>query len=185
MTSVSPSSFATTWYLCIQKPDGNTLACRFASFGSTIFQDALVLENDGLHAVIADPVDTSGGTVSVRLWSLSNVTGSIAVNGDAVPVSIGTPGQNARLTFTVGAQQSVTVRLTGNQLGSPTIRLLRSDNSLVTALTWSTEMASFDRGLQSYAAIERDRGVCGPLVRRTSRRASATVSLERSGQRYS
>jgi len=66
------------------------------------------------------------------------VTGSIAVNGDAVPVSIGTPGQNARLTFTVGAQQSVTVRLTGNQLGSLTIRLLRSDNSLVTALTWST-----------------------------------------------
>ena len=38
----------------------------------------------------------------------------------------------------IDAQQSVTVRLTNNQLGSPTIRLLRSDNSLVTALTWST-----------------------------------------------
>ena len=30
------------------------------------------------------------------------------------------------------------MRITNNQLGSPTVRLLRSDNSQVTALTWST-----------------------------------------------
>ena len=40
--------------------------------------------------------------------------------------------------FVIPDMSGTTVRLTNNQLGSPTIRLLRSDNSLVTALTWST-----------------------------------------------
>jgi hypothetical protein len=47
-----------------------------------------------------------------------DATGSVAVGGAATAVSLGVPGQNARLTFTGAAGQHVTLKLTGVTFGT-------------------------------------------------------------------
>jgi len=49
------------------------------------------------------------GQVRVRLFSVSNVTGAGTLGGSQIPTTIGTPGQNARITFpgTQGSRYSI------------------------------------------------------------------------------
>jgi YD repeat-containing protein len=62
------------------------------------------LPSSGPYTVFVDPVDGASGTGQVRLWQA--VTGSIAIGGSSVPLSL-IKGQVARYTFTATAGQNL------------------------------------------------------------------------------
>ncbi len=118
----------------LTQPDGSLLALTSTSAFGASFLDTLTLPTTGTFTVTLDPLND--GTVSGATMTLydvpPDVTGSIAVNGGGVPLSITIPGQNGRLTFAGEANVEVTVKVTGNTMSNVTIRIKRADGNLVT-----------------------------------------------------
>jgi YD repeat-containing protein len=114
MTAVSPATFSSSWSLIIRKPDTSILqptggACCGAT---TAFADTRELPVDGTYTLTVDPSGTASGTVSVTLYDVVHVTGSITANGPAVQVPLTVPGQNGELTFSGTVGQTVSVTMT-------------------------------------------------------------------------
>src|SRR5439155_17774589 len=87
-------------YVSIAKPDGTSFAGNtlFATNGN--FVDTRTLPVAGTYTITVDPQGTATGSATLTLYDVPpDVTGSMAVGGPPQPVSLGTPGQNARLTF--------------------------------------------------------------------------------------
>ena len=113
---VSNSCVSTNGYLSILKPDGSTLGTGWLC-KPDVFLDTLVLPAAGTYTVLINPHETRMGSATVRLYTMVDVTGTISPGGPSVPVTISTPGQNARLTFTGSANQRVSLTLTGSTIG--------------------------------------------------------------------
>jgi subtilisin family serine protease len=80
------------------------------------FLDTKVLPSTGTYTVLVDPQGSDAGGATLTLYDVPpDATGSLPLT-----VSLATPGQNARLTFTGTAGQSVTLRLTNVTLGTST-----------------------------------------------------------------
>jgi hypothetical protein len=92
------STFSTCWNLGIFKADGTQLTNTFTC-GSGIMIEPQTLPEAGTYTVVVDPSGAGIGGASVTLYDVTDVTGSITVNGPSVNVNLNTPGQNARLTF--------------------------------------------------------------------------------------
>jgi hypothetical protein len=71
----------------------------------------------------------------------------VTIGGSSVPVTTTVPGQNGSLTFSGTASQQVTVRVTGNTMGSVTVKLLRPDGTTMT--TTLSSSASFNLATQT------------------------------------
>jgi YD repeat-containing protein len=125
----------------IRKPDGTTLASGFSATAA-FFLDAVALPTTGTYSILDDPSVTNTGLRTHTLYNVVDVTGTIAINGATVPVTLDTPGERALLTFSGTASQQVTVRLTGNTMGYTTVNLLKPDGTQLT--TWSTSSAAFN-----------------------------------------
>lgn len=63
------------------------------------------------------------------------------------------PGQNGSLTFSGGSGQQVTVRITGNSVGTVTVKLVRADGVTVMTSTLSSN-TSFNLATQTLPAAE-------------------------------
>ena len=101
------------WTLAILKPDGTTLASTTPCGSSTtVFLDAVSLPLTGTYTVVINPQSTVTGPISVALYTVSDLTGTISADGTAVNGTISTPGQNARYTFIGTAGQVVSSKLT-------------------------------------------------------------------------
>ncbi len=117
----APSSEA---YLKILSPDGSTLdsnravlnRCSYGNcYGFTFLE--VTLPSNGQYMVLFHPVGSILPYLKATLYDIpADVTGSVTVNGSAVPVTITTPGQNAQFGFSGTAGQQVTVHITGNTL---------------------------------------------------------------------
>ncbi|MEX2103283.1 MAG: hypothetical protein WD805_04905, partial [Gaiellaceae bacterium] len=80
------------------------------------FLDAKVLPATGTYTVLFDPQGADTGGARLTLYDVPpDVTGSLPLT-----VSLGTPGQNARLSFSGAAGQAATLRLTEVTLGTST-----------------------------------------------------------------
>jgi len=82
--------------LKILNPDGTTLTSTDVCLGDLA---VATLPVTGTSTVLVDPYLTSTGNVTLTLYNVVDVAGSITPGGAAVPVSLPTPGQVARLTF--------------------------------------------------------------------------------------
>ena len=102
------STFSTCWNLGIYKPDGTQLTNTF-SCGSSIFIEPLLLPDSGSYTVVLDPSGAGTGGGTATLYEVADVTGSIAINGPSVNVTLGTPGQVARLSFDGTAGQRISL----------------------------------------------------------------------------
>jgi large repetitive protein len=113
------SSCCSSAKVSLLRPDGTTLVSP-AYFGTNGgFVDAKTLPVTGTYRIFLDPQGAATGSATVTLYDVPpDATGSVAVGGAATTVSLGTPGQNARLTFTGTASQRVTLRLTGVSIGT-------------------------------------------------------------------
>jgi hypothetical protein len=106
-----PYAFA----LSLLRPDGS-LQASIPSCGGGIFLDRQTLSMAGTYTLVLDPVEWHTGNATVSLYTVVDVTGPIAPNGGGVSVSITTPGQSARLTFTGTAGQVVTASTSNNSI---------------------------------------------------------------------
>jgi hypothetical protein len=93
------------FYLMLLRPDGSAQAWA-PSCGGSVFLDRQTLSMTGVYTLMVDPVGTSTGDATVRLYTVVDVTGP-GVDATPTRVSIATPGQNARFTFSGTAGQVV------------------------------------------------------------------------------
>jgi hypothetical protein len=93
---------------------------------------------------VLDPQGMDVGSATATLYDVSpDVTGSLTVGGPGANVSLGTPGQNALLTFSGAAGQRVSVRASAVTIGTSTccsfvLSIKRADGVTVATATLGT-----------------------------------------------
>jgi hypothetical protein len=131
----------------LRSPAGATIGSVNSNIVAT-FIDTKTLSATGTHSILVDYSGDNTGTLTLTLYNVpADVTGSVAINGTPAGISIGTPGQNASLTFSGTASQQVTVHVTGNGIGSTTVKLLKPDGTQLTSRTSS--LTNFDLTTQT------------------------------------
>jgi hypothetical protein len=112
------------------------------------FVDTKVLPTTGMYTVTVDPQGTDVGSGTLTLYDVPpDVTGTLTVGGPPVNVTLGTPGQNAGLTFQGMAGQRVTVRASNVTIGpsvccSFVLSVKRSDGVTIATATLGTNGGS-------------------------------------------
>ncbi len=129
------SSTVTLW-----KPDGTSWWS--ASVGTTggSLDAPTALTTTGTYMVTVNPAVQYTGNITLTLST--EVTGTRTINAAATPVTISRAGQNARITFTGTASQQVTVKITGNTLGSVSVALYTPTGAVQTSA--GSSAASFN-----------------------------------------
>lgn len=151
------------WPLAILKPDGSTL--EDLNDSGNVLIEPVVLPSAGTYTVLIDPYEATTGTGEVQLYEVTDVTGSVGVNGGALAVSLPAPGQKACVTFAGTAGQLITVRLTGNTIGTTAVKLLKPDSTQLTSRTSSS--ANFNLTQQTLPVSGTYTIVIDPLDSRT------------------
>ncbi len=112
--SLKALSSSSSGAVSINNPDGSRLASTGLG-GAAGFLDTRLLPVTGTYTILVE----TRATVTVSLFEVPpDVTGSITAGGPSVSVTIATPGQKARLTFSGGAGQRVSLNLTAVTLSS-------------------------------------------------------------------
>jgi YD repeat-containing protein len=122
----SASNFTTCWTLSILKPDATQLTSTF-SCGGTIFIEPQLLPTTGTYTIVLDPSGNGTGSTTTNIYSVTDTTQSITVDGAAVVSPIGTPGQVARLTFSGTTSQRISLKTTSTITSCSTITILKPD----------------------------------------------------------
>jgi hypothetical protein len=122
------STFSSCWNLGIYKPDGTQLANVFTC-GSNAFIEAQTLPVTGTYTLVADPSGAGTGSATLNLYEVIDVSGTITPGGAAVPVSLPTPGQVARLTFDGTSGQRISVNGSSSLTTCWTLAILKPDGS--------------------------------------------------------
>lgn len=135
-TAVTISSANVTLY----KPDGTYLTATSVGTGGGFLDLSAALPTTGTYTLAVNPSGAYTGNLTITLSS--EVTGSVTINAAATPITLSRAGQNARYTFAGTASQQVTVKITGNTLGSVTVNLYTPSGGYQTGTTQSA--ASFN-----------------------------------------
>ncbi len=94
----------------ILNPDGTVLAPA-TCMETNGFIETGELPTTGTYKIVVDPVTTATGTLPLKLYSFTDVTGPIAFGSPLLVTLV--PGQNASLTFTGADQQHITLQSSG------------------------------------------------------------------------
>jgi hypothetical protein len=115
VTLGSPTGYSVAW-VSILNPFGQTIR-EDSIYQSGGFLETVPLSVSGTYTILVDPFSTRTGSLTVNLYNAADFLGSLTPNGPAVAVSLLTPGQNARLTFTGIANQQVSLNMTNVTIG--------------------------------------------------------------------
>jgi subtilisin family serine protease len=130
------SSTISSAYVSILNPDGTTLGSQ-AIFGTAgTFLDVRTLPQTGTYTVFVNPNSSYTGATTLNLYTVPPdllVAGS--AGGAAVGLSLTTPGQNGRITFTGSAGQRVSVQLTSDTIKQAYVSILKPDGTGVGSQT--------------------------------------------------
>ncbi|MGH2651716.1 MAG: hypothetical protein ACRDHK_10955, partial [Actinomycetota bacterium] len=99
--STGPQNACCSLKVSILKPDGSTLVgpATLGTVGG--FIDTVTLPTAGMYTILVDPVSDGTGSATLTLYDVpADPAPGMTPGGPAATVSISTPGQNARLTFT-------------------------------------------------------------------------------------
>jgi pimeloyl-ACP methyl ester carboxylesterase len=135
------ASGITSGTVSLLKPDGSTLASTPIASPAAYLVD-VTLPVAGTYTILVDPDGSQTGSTTVTLYNVTDVTGTITPGGAAVPVSITIPGQNAKLTFSGGPGQRVSVTLTSSTLAQATVKLVNPDATTLASTTIGTSGGS-------------------------------------------
>ena len=146
--AVRISGSCCTTRVSILRPDGSTLSSLAAFASIDGFLEPVTLPSTGTYTVLLDPDAASTGSVTLSLYDVPpDVTDTITA-GSPLRVTIGTPGQNARVAFAGTAGQEVSLRLTDVTIGSivsgTTVSLLRPDGTTLASAIVGTNGGFLD-----------------------------------------
>lgn len=128
LTNVSISGSALT----LRKPDGAALVSNLIVGTAGAFVDATTLPVSGTYSIFIDPQIAAVGSMTLTLYAVpADVTGTIAIGGLPVSVTITTPGQNAQLTFAGTAGQIIEVDWFGEVSFFTNPRINKPDGTLL------------------------------------------------------
>ena len=141
--SLKLSSTVSFAYVSILKPDGTTLGSNaFVGTGSG-FVDTRSLPVTGTYAIVVDPQGTATGSLTLTLYDVPpDLTGALTA-GAPLSLSVGTPGQNARLSFAGTAGERISVQMSGATIASSWLSILRPDGTALGSNTYAGAGNSF------------------------------------------
>jgi Bacterial Ig-like domain/Chitobiase/beta-hexosaminidase C-terminal domain len=116
---IGPTCCATK--VSILKPDNTALvaATSFTTAGG--FIDTKTLPVAGTYTIVVDPQSSVVGATTLTLYNVpADVTTPITPGGAAVTMTLGTPGQNGKLTFTGVAGRGIAINMSGVTIGTST-----------------------------------------------------------------
>ena len=124
-----------SWTATLIDPNGITLASETSCSPAVGFIDATNLTVNGTYTIKVDPLGAGTGSITVALYTVVDVTGSISIGGSPVTVNITTPGQNGLLTLSGTAGQQVSVAISNSNFGicNVTVDVLNPDGTILTA----------------------------------------------------
>jgi uncharacterized protein YhfF len=103
----------------VVKPNGEKLIFPTSVNTAGAFFDTKTLPANGTYKVLLNPTDEATGDATLTVYNVpANVSGDLVVDDPAETFSIGTPGQDAELTFAGTAGQNVTLDLDPVTIGT-------------------------------------------------------------------
>jgi len=143
ITNIPSGTFGNKCFIQLYQPNGTGIGIpNFC--GATLLRP---LPSTGTYTVIVFSGGTSlpgddTGTVTVGLTDITDVVGTVNTTGTPVTIAVTTPGQNARLNFSVsGVGQQPVVSFANNTMGNVAVSLLDPNGNTVTSTNSSA--ASF------------------------------------------
>lgn len=122
--------------LSLLKPDGSRLASTTIGSSGGSLDPGMALPETGAYTIVVDPVGNNTGSMTLALSS--PVTGTLALDGAPVTLSLNKPGKTARYTFNGNAGQWVSLGLTAVGLTSSSISLLDQSGTSLASTTVGT-----------------------------------------------
>ena len=118
------------------KPDGTTLVSNSISTSGGSLDPTTALPTTGTYTIVVDPSGLATGNMTLTLTA--PLTGTITLDGAAVPLSLTKAGQTARYTFSGTSGQWLSLGLTAVTISSSTVTLLKPDGTQLAATTVGT-----------------------------------------------
>jgi hypothetical protein len=112
-----------------------------ASGASEVFIDALTVPVTASYMVLVDPSGTNTGSLTLTLYDVVDVTGTISPNATNVNVTTSTPGQNGRLTFSGSTSDRISLKVSTGPSG--TVTILKPDGTALASTPISVALATF------------------------------------------
>jgi len=110
-------SFSQGVSLTVLNPNGTTLA-SVSCVSNAAFIDTTTLPQTGTYTVKVNHISSSTGSLTLTLYNVPpDVTGTLTA-GTPLNVTIGTPGQNATLTFSGTSGQTASFNITNGTFGA-------------------------------------------------------------------
>ena len=128
----SNTTFSSCWTLRIMKPDATQLTSTF-SCGAGIFIEPQQLPATGTYTIELDPSGAGTGSATTNAYNVTDVSGSVTINGSAFALTTTVPGQNGNITFSGTSGQLVTVRIVGSTFSCVTVALVKPDGTNLTS----------------------------------------------------
>lgn len=132
LTAVTISSSTVS----LLKPDGSTLVSTSVGTTGGSLDPTTALPLAGTYTIVVDPAGLATGTMTLTLTS--PLTGTIALDGPSVPLSLTKAGRTARYTFNGTAGQWVSLGLTAVTISSGTVTLLDPTNVTIASASITT-----------------------------------------------
>jgi YD repeat-containing protein len=129
----------------IVSPSGLTLSSSTFT-NITGFVDKTILPVTGTYTILLQPYSWRAGSFNINLYNIpADVTGTITANGAPNVVPIGTPGQNALLTFSVSSEQHLSLYIFNKtNLGWTDFYIYGPDKSTLGSQTITSSSGFFD-----------------------------------------
>lgn len=135
-TVTNASGYPDCYDLTLFRPDGSGLAGTANCGTNNAFMDATTLDQNGTWTLVFSPRSTDTGTATVTTYLVNDQIGSITKGGASKTVTITTPGQNARFTFSGTSGTNETATITGAAFSGSncySLAFLRPDGSTLTS----------------------------------------------------
>jgi YD repeat-containing protein len=135
LVNTTSGAFGCVWTVEIRHAVSNALVgpSRSSCNGSA-FLEPVALPADGSYVVVVNPETWYTGTATVLLSAVTDFSGTITPNGPSVPLSLATPGQTARLSFSgiSGRKVTATATVTSGAFGCVWyVRILNATNGVL------------------------------------------------------
>ena len=132
--NIVPNTLSGTF--AIYRPDGTALLASTSVPGGGKFFEPMILPVDGTYTMLVNAQTT--GSMTIAIYNIVDITGSISPDGASVSLMFSMPGQNGSLTFTGTQNQRVSLLVTGvttTGSGQHTIKLYKPDGSALATLS--------------------------------------------------